>query len=106
MMMSLGKGAAMSISWGPKLDTKISTESELVGINDALPQILWGKYFIEAQCYIVEHNILLQDNKYTILLATNGKFTSSKKSSKKTKHIKNRFSQMKDKITLGDIEIQ
>ena len=41
MMMSLGKGAAMSMSWGQKLNTKSSTESELVGINDALPQILW-----------------------------------------------------------------
>ena len=81
MMMSLGKGATMSMSRGQKLNTKSSTESELVGIDDALPQILWGKYFIEAQGYTVEHNILLQDNKSTILLATNGKFSSSKKKS-------------------------
>jgi hypothetical protein len=102
MMMSLGKGAPMSMSRGQKLNTKSSTESELVGIDDALPQILWGKYFIEAQGYTVEHNILLQDNKSTILLATNGKFSSSKK----TKHIKNRFFLIKDKIAQGDIEIQ
>ena len=62
MMMSLGKGAAMSMSQGQKLNTKSSTESELVRIDYALPQILWGKYFIEAQGYTAKHNILLQDN--------------------------------------------
>ena len=61
-----------------------------------------GEYFIEAQGYTVKHNILLQDNKSTILLATNGKFSSSKK----TKHIKNRFILIKDKIAQGNIEIQ
>ena len=66
------------------------------------PRSCGGKYFIEAQGYTVEHNILLQDNKSTILLATNGKFSSSKK----TKHIKNRFFLIKDKIAQGDIEIQ
>ena len=35
MMMSLGKGAAMSMTRGQKLNTKSSTESELVGIDDA-----------------------------------------------------------------------
>ena len=69
MMISLGKGAAMSMSRGQKLNTKSSTESELFGFDDALPQILWERYFIEAQGYTVEHNILLQDNKSTILLA-------------------------------------
>ena len=37
MMVSLGKGAVMSISRGQKLNTKSSTESELFGIDDALP---------------------------------------------------------------------
>ena len=101
-MMSLGKGAEMSMSRGQKLNTKRSTESELVGINDVLPQILWGKSFIAAQGYTVEHNILPQDNKSTILLATNSKFSSSKK----MKHIKNRFFLIRDKIVQGDIEIQ
>ena len=78
----------MIMSWGQKLNTISSTEAELVGVDDDLPQILWEKYFIKVQGYTVEHNILLQDNKSTILLETNGKFSSSKK----TKHIKNRFS--------------
>ena len=63
MMMSLGRGAVMSFSRGQKLNVRSSTECELVGINDAIPPIMWGKYFIEAQGWTVDHNILYQDNK-------------------------------------------
>ena len=71
----------MSMSWGQKLNTKSSTEVELVGIDDAPPQIRWGKYFIKAQGNTVECNILLQDTKSTILLAKDDKYSSSKKPS-------------------------
>ena len=43
MMMTLGAGACMSMSKAQKLNTGSSTESELVGVHDALPDILWGK---------------------------------------------------------------
>ena len=78
MMMTLGAGASMSLSKGHKINVKSSTKLELVGIDDSLPDILWGKYFIEAQENIVKHNILLQDNQSTILLKKNGTFSSSK----------------------------
>ena len=87
MMMTLVVGAAMSMSKAQKLNTGRSTESELVGVYDALPDILWGKYFLKAQGHKIDHNRLLQDNKLTILLATNGMMSSSKK----TKHIRHRF---------------
>ena len=101
MMMTLGKGAVMSFSRGQKLNVRSSTECELVGIDDAMPQMMWGKYFIEAQGWTVEHNILYQDNKSTILLATNGRSSSSKR----TKHINHRYFLAKDKIVRGDLEI-
>ena len=72
MMMTLGAGAARGISRAHKLNTKSSTQAELVGVYNALPDILWGKYFVEAQGHVIDHNVLLQDNKSTILLATNG----------------------------------
>ena len=68
MMMTLGAGAAMSMSKAQKLNTGSSTESELVGVHDYLPDILWGKYFLEDQGHIIDHNVLLQDNELTILL--------------------------------------
>ena len=30
-----------------------STEGKLVGINDTIPQLMWGKYFIKVQGYTV-----------------------------------------------------
>ena len=50
------------------LNTKISTEAKLVGVNDRSSIILWTNIFLGAQRYKVEQNILYQDNKSTILL--------------------------------------
>jgi len=102
MMMTLGQGALMSFSRGQKLNVRSSTEAELVGIDDAIPSIMWGKHFIEDQGYTVSHNILYQDNKSTILLARNG-FSSS---SKRTKHIHHRYFLVKDLIDRGEVEVK
>ena len=102
MMLTVGKGAAMSFSSKQKINTRSSTEAELVGIDQAFASIMWGKHFIEAQGYTVEHNILFQDNQSTILLARNGRFSSSKR----TKHIKHRYFLVKDYVDRGEIEIQ
>ena len=102
MMMTLGAGVAMSMSKAQKLNTGSLTESELVGVHDCLPDILWGKYFLEAQGHRIDRNILLQDKKSTILLATNGKMSSSRE----TKHIRHRFFLIKDRVESGDVEIQ
>ena len=102
IVMSFRLGAVMSGSWRQKLNTGSSTEAELVGIDDALKYIRWGLYFIQAQGFKIKKNILMQDNKSTILMATNGQFSCSKR----TKHIKNRYFMIKDKIGKGEIIIQ
>ena len=63
---------------------------------------MWGMYFIQAQGYEVTKNILIQDKKSTILLAKDGRFQSSKR----TTHIKNRYFMIKDNIGKGEIIIQ
>lgn len=45
-MMTLGRGAPISFSRKQKLNVRSSTDGELVGIDDALPLILWGRYLI------------------------------------------------------------
>ena len=102
MMMSLGKGGAMSFSRRHKLNARSSTEAELIGIDDAIPSIMWALYFIEAQGYEVVHNILYQDNKSTILLAKNGRRSSSKR----TKHIERRYFGVMDRIDRGELEVE
>jgi hypothetical protein len=66
--MSLGKGVIYGTSKRQKLNTKSSTELELVGTDDVMPQILWTLYFLKAQGYEINDNVLNQDNKSSILL--------------------------------------
>ena len=61
--MSLGKGAIISFSRKQKTNTRSSTESELVGVDDAIPTVLWSLYFIRAQGYDMSHATIYQDNK-------------------------------------------
>ena len=96
-MMSMGKGALVNIARKHKLNTGSSTEAELVSIADVLGMMIWCKYFMEAQGYAIENNILYQDNKSTILLAKNGRMGSGKNS----KHIKNRFLSSLIRFTWG-----
>jgi hypothetical protein len=77
--MTYGNGALISLSRKQKLNTRSSTKAELVGADDAATMILWTKLFMEAQGYTIKSNILYQDNKSAILLETNGKKSSSKR---------------------------
>ena len=47
--MSLGKRGIYSGSWKQRLVARSSTKSELIGIYDTLPQVLWTKQFLEEQ---------------------------------------------------------
>eukprot|EP00957_Ditylum_brightwellii_P032430 2457020-Ditylum_brightwellii.AAC.1 len=92
--MTLGKGSVYSMSTKQKINTKSSTEIELVGVNDALPMMLWTQYFIEAQGYDVDRSIVFQDNKNAMLLATNGNASSGKR----TRHINIRYFMVQDRV--------
>ena len=85
-MMSQDKRAILSLSLKHKLNTKISTERELLAAHNGMSLILCSKYFIEAQGYTVEQNKVYQDNKSTILMKNIRRYSRSKI----TKHIKTR----------------
>ena len=53
-----------------KIVTRSSTESELVGISDALSQILWTREFLLAAGLRIGPAIIFQDNQSTIFLET------------------------------------
>jgi hypothetical protein len=100
--MSLGKGSITGASKKQNINTRSSTESELVGADDMLPQIMWTRYFIEAQGFNVDDSILYQDNLSAMLLEKNDKQSSSKR----TKHIRVRYFFIKDRIGNGDISVK
>jgi hypothetical protein len=85
--LSLGQRFPIVSSTKQKLNTRSSTETEIVGAEDFMPVISWTRYFMKAQGYGVKDNVLFQDNNSSILLENNGKASSSKR----TNHINIRY---------------
>ena len=77
-----------------KIQGKSSIKADLIGANNTLPQELWNKYFIKAQVFGVERNLINQDNNSAILMETNDRFSTSNR----TKRIKTRYFFVKDKV--------
>jgi hypothetical protein len=100
--MSLGYGSVYSVSGGQKILGCSSTEAELIGVHDVMPQIIWTLNFMTAQGFDVKDNILYQDNKSTILLATNGRASVGKRS----RHINIRYFFVKDRVNNGEVRIE
>lgn len=100
--MTLGKGIIQSQSRKQKLNTKSSTEAELVAADDMSTMILWTRLFMEAQGYEIQKNILYQDNKSAILLEKNGKRSSSKR----TRAFNIRYFFLTDQIEKGNLTVE
>jgi hypothetical protein len=98
--MSLGLGVIHGTAKGQKLNTKSSTEAELVGTDDVMPQVLWTLCFLEAQGYKIDDNVLHQDN--YILLETIGRGSSGKQ----TRHINVRYFFIADRVKSGEVRIE
>ncbi len=66
--LTMGRRFPIVSSTKQKLNTISSTESELVSVDNMMPIIVWSCYFLMAQGYGVTQNVLLQDNKSSMLL--------------------------------------
>ena len=107
--LTLGHSSILSISEKQRINTKSSTEAELVGVDDALNFVIWLRHFFESQVRSVNINSPLkplgsdvtieQDNTSTIQLARN----DWKSSSKRTKHINVRYFYINDRLKAGDV---
>ena len=53
------------------LNTKSSTEADLVGVDDVLTQVMWTQYFLKEQGHMIQDNVIYQDNQSTIKLENN-----------------------------------
>jgi hypothetical protein len=100
--MTLGKGVVYGTSTRQKLNTRSSTEGELVGVNDVMPQVLWTRYFLESQGYGIQDSVVYQDNQSAILLEKNGRASSGKR----TRHINIRYFFVQDRIASGEVSVQ
>ena len=102
-------GGAISWGWGvlltkcqkQKLNTKSSTEGEIVGVSDFMPNMIWARMFLEAQGFLLKENILYQDNQSAIKIEENGK----KSGGQKTKHMNIRYFFIKDRLKSEGIKV-
>jgi hypothetical protein len=101
-VMTMGKGAVFSISRKQKMNTRSSTEAELVAADDVVGSIVWTKMFLEAQGYPVLKNTLYQDNRGAILLEENGLASAGKRS----RHLNIRLFFVTDQQSKGQLNIE
>ena len=99
--LTMGRGFPIGSSTKHKINTRSSTESELVGVDNMMSSILWTRYFLNHQGYKVNDNIIFQDNKSSMLLERNGKASSGKR----TKHINVRYFFITDQISKGEVRV-
>ena len=97
--LTMGTGCTVATLTKQKSNVRSYTIRELVAVNKMIAQIVWTSLFMEAQGVKVTNNILYQDNRSAILLAKNGRASSSKM----TKHIEIRYYYDADQIAKGGI---
>jgi hypothetical protein len=64
--------------------------------------VLWIMYFLEAQGYKIDDNVLYQDNNSSILLETNGRGSSGKR----TRHIAVQYFFIADRVKSKEVQIE
>ena len=74
---------------------------ESIGAQAAQPAILDNRFFLLSQGYGIIENLLLQDNKSSILLERNGRASSGKR----TRHINIRYFFITDRVNMKEISI-
>ena len=87
--LTMGRGVLLLMSLKQKINTKISTEAELMGVDNAMNFVVWSKLFLDWQMQhhnnrmkskcLGKTNILLQDNTSAIQLERYGKRSSTKR---------------------------
>ena len=101
IVLMLGDATRYVKSSKQKIVTRTSTESELVGISDALSQILWMREFLIRQGLSIGPAAVHQDNQSTIFLANKGRSTSERR-----RHIKIRYFFVAHYVEAKEIEIE
>ena len=100
--MSLGEGMIVTNLMKQKLNTRSSTETNLIMADDYMPAILWTNHSLCAQGFNLKSTILHQDNQSAILLERNGRHSSSRH----TRHIDICFYFITNQIACGDLSVE
>ena len=72
LKIGMASGAVISSSLKQKINTRSSTESELIAVDDMISKICWTHNFLHEKGIPVKESILFQDNQSAILLQKKG----------------------------------
>ena len=100
--IQMGTGVIHSRSSKQSINTKSSTESELVGASDYLPYAVWMLYFFQEQGYEINKKNFKQDNQSTIKILVNGK----KSCGKHSRHVEARYFWTSNRLDLHHIDVE
>jgi hypothetical protein len=100
--LTFGKGVVCSVCTKQKVNTRSSTEAELVAMDDVVSKVLWTHRFIEAQGFEVKFNIVYRDNTSSMRLEENGRASASKR----TRHFNIKYFYITDLIERGEVKIE
>ena len=96
-----GKGCPIQKSSKQKLNASSSTTSELIGVDDILPKMIWVPLFLKEQGYKIENNDAFQDNTSAILLEGNGR----KSTGERTRVLNVQYFMIMDHVNKGDLKL-
>ena len=100
--MSLGVGTLHCRSTKQRINSRSSTETEVIGVSEYLPYNVWLLLFLKAQGYDLMSNVLFQDNQSTIRIERNGRNSCTGNS----RHIDVRYFWVKDVVDRKEIKIE
>ena len=99
---SFGHGLTHTECSKQKINTKSSTESEIVAASDYLAHTVWLAGFMKEQGYPLSRKLFYQDNMSAIQIEKNGSVSSGKKS----RHINIRYFFIKDILKREGIDVK
>jgi hypothetical protein len=100
-LVTLGAGPVNVDSSKQRLNSKSSSETEVIAQSDYLSEVVWVRDFLMEQGYDVGPATFYQDNTSAIALAEKGRSTN-----KRTRHIGIRFFFIHDRIEKGEIRLE
>ena len=100
-VVTMGFGGLINKSSKQKINTKGTTESEILAVSDFLPYSIWLREFLLHQGYIVEEHNLMQDNQSAMRIKKNG----WKSCTGNSRHISIRYFFVKDRIDKKEVTL-
>ncbi|KAL7564335.1 hypothetical protein ACA910_007187 [Epithemia clementina (nom. ined.)] len=101
-LLALERGSIGATSKKQKVNTRSSTEAEIISTDDTIGQVLWSKLFMEAQGYPSDKTIMKRDNMSSMKLEANGKASSGKR----TRHLNIKYFFITDQIEKEQVIIE